>query len=540
MLQSKKEAFPLHIKIDNESEFQKLSVFDGKNQLVHEKIGKLDSIELPRGLYRIEVELTGQIQSNVVRHVKKSIHEIKLPEQYSSIPFIGYSSSTAYYTEAAYTHSRTTTCKPKRIPEVTGSNSLFVMLRFPNSDIYKKLKTKDTFKGFSLINYKKKHIVTLNDDNCKIDRSNGSLAFCIKLPVGQYYLRYKGQYPREIPIYIHDYWQMQLFMTVTTEPLFSSAKLLMSRHMGFNAESSYNKAIDVALLKLQNGDYQISKALRERFAYDKWDNPIMGIIGIYLYLLSGSSDDNQLYKAIMSNLTGQIHLDANSPDMKILRLMSNEHHGKVIQEVQFEHPPMFIAGYKEIINRSSSDSALIKEESYIDKSSAKLFWDSPITSYAYESEPKTVSILDNIGSAKLSTVLATLQESDTTAKIVKGKGKITTVDTDVDWVVPSILKSAITQEDSEQPISVEQIAKDLELPQITIKRNISNLLASMKQSSDSASNIFGLLNTMTSEVLTDSKSVIDFLDELQNKTKEGDVINQSGIIRTDRKKKMWK
>jgi len=543
MSQSEKKAFPLNLKIDGESEFQKLSVFDGKNNLVHQKIGKLDHIELPRGLYRVEVELSGQTQSNVVRHVDEKAHEIKLPKSYSSIPLVGYSSSPNYYIESAYTYSRETTCSPKRIPEVTGPHSLFVFLRFPNKETFKKQKTKDSFKGFTFLNSKKKHICTLNEDNCKIDRIHGSLSFCIKLPPGQYYLRYSDDKHREIPVFIHEYWQTQLFMTITSKPLFSSLKVLLRSEMGFDAESPYSKSVDTAFLKLQNADYQISEELRDRFAYGKWDNPVMGIIGIYLYLMSGRSDDDQLYKAIMNNLTGQIHLNPNSPDMKILRLMSNEHHGKAVQEVQFEHPPMFLAGYKEIINRSISESHLVKENSPIDKSSAKLYWDSPITSYAFEREVEDIAIVEEAvltrsATTKLSSVLAVLQKQAENERI-KGRAiKKTKINTAVDWVVPSILESTIAREDSEQPISVEQIAKDLKLPQITVKRNISDLLAGMKQSSDTASGIFDLLNTMTSGELTDSESVLDFLNKLNDKDiKE---VNHSGILREGRKKKFRK
>lgn len=547
MSQSKRESFPLNIKMENESEFQRLSIFDGKNQLVHEKMGKIEPIELPKGLYRIEVELTGQTESNIVRHVDESDHEIKLPERYSSIPFIGYSSSTSYYTDFAYECSRKVTCRPKRFPEVNSSNSLFVMLRFPNSESYKRIRTEIDFKGFTLVTSNKKHIATLNQDNCKINRTYGILAFCVKLPVGQYYLRYEGNQLREIPIYIHDSWQTQLFITIGKEPLFSSMKVLMSRNMGFDTENRYSKAVDSAFLKLQNADYQISDSLRERFAYDKWENPIMGIIGIYLHLLGDGPNDDQLYTKILNNLTGRIGLDERSPDIKILRLMSNLYHGIVSKDIVFEHPPMFMAGYQEIIKHSSTDKYLVKRNSTIDAYSAKLYWDSPITSYAFEKDMivDIEIVMDNdrdrLEQLNLSTVLALLKEQNKQEKsriISVEKSKKAKVNTSIDWVVPSVLKSVFAREDNSQPISIQHIASDLELPQVTVKRNLLDLMKGMSQSSDVASNIFNLLNSMTSDQLTDKESVLEFLNRLGNDDiKE---IEKSGILRADRKRKIWK
>lgn len=58
--------------------------------------------------------------------------------------------------------------------------------------------------------------------------------------------------------------------------------------------------------------------------------------------------------------------------------------------MQFEHLPMFLVGYKEIISRSSSDSYLVKENSHIDRSSSKLYWDIPLTSYEFEPDLEEV------------------------------------------------------------------------------------------------------------------------------------------------------
>lgn len=111
----------------------------------------------------------------------------------------------------------------------------------------------------------------------------------------------------------------------------------------------------------------------------------------------------------------------------------------------------------------------------------------------------------------------------------KGKNKRFNVNNEITRVLTSIIESTIISEEHDKPISIMQIAQDLELPHITVKRNLSNLITCMKQSTDMSSGIFDILNGMTTCELKNSKSVLGFLDKLNDARVDGVV--HAGILK---------
>jgi hypothetical protein len=370
-----------------------ITIFDAYDKIAAKGIGSSE-YELSKGLYTIRTEVSGQIEDKYIRLDKDISHTINPPKIYSSAPLTNnlYNNTHEYYTDKAIHFSRkeneTFTFKERESSSQLGS--LMIFLRYPEQN-YGNSRHILTENKFVLYDKFGKTICTLSNKTSNIDIKYGFLAFNSNLPVGLYYLGYYGKEdPREMPIYIYPDWQTQFFMMLSdNRPLWGSIRIFLSNSFQYDPSGQQNIWVDILLDKLQNADYQLSNELIDQIADDKFQYPLPAILCAYIYLKSDKNDCNDLFERILDKLKTNILYDKNSPDIKALQLLLNNHNfepnssnkPKVVVK-SIDAPPMIRLGFESINQKAIQTKGFIACNSILDFISENRFLDSSWTTFS--------------------------------------------------------------------------------------------------------------------------------------------------------------
>jgi hypothetical protein len=417
MSHSESPTFRLEIGSGSDYRFAtRVTVFSAKNDKLHSGLlSKPLSYNLPKGLYTIRVELNGKITDEVISlnkdtHVvvRKPPHSsndwnkakvIDLPRLYSSAPLQNanhhhyYASSFEYYTYPAVQHSRQPTCVLTGL-QGEKAGSVFLFLRFPNKELYDRLRTqwRAPFQSFfRLLDDDGTELCSFSDTTCvALDADMGSVALHVDVPPGLYFLSYTGVNPRMVPVYVYKNWHTQLFLTLGAEPMFGTLRIFLSQDRNFNPDDINNQYIDILLDKLQNNVANLDDGLVEFSAHNKFESPMLALLCAYIYLQGTSTRKDNLINQMLYNLDRLILKDSSdSPDLRALDILAAKHSGdNDFDTAPVSGTPTFRMGFEMIRKASIEHPGLIMPHSLNDYLAEYMYFDSPYTTFKPVPRPR--------------------------------------------------------------------------------------------------------------------------------------------------------
>lgn len=344
----------------------------------------------------VRVENNGQISDTSIKLDKDlivtvgmentSYKELKLPKLYSSAPIarpLVYASSDRKYVEASERISK----ERLSLDESFNINSgIFFFFRYPSPDLFKKHYCKNTYwHRFELLD-ERGNILLRFPDNCDVSDQEGYLGVCLALKKGNYYLQYKKRnHSRMVPIYVFENWYTQFFMTLADEPLFGSIRYFINAVSNFDSTDIKNSFVDICLDKLQNNDFTINPYLLRNISYGKFESPMLGLIGAFLYFSGKETKENRLFRVILENLQTRIlRNEGDSPDIMALKILAMEHFGEPVKMDEipnYSSTPMLRIAFDIIRRNSNRFPWLVRAGSIDDFIIEKQVYDSPFNTF---------------------------------------------------------------------------------------------------------------------------------------------------------------
>jgi len=447
--------------------FTHLKLFNGYNEIIKEGYGNMNII-IPKGLYKLRIEINEHVEDRDYRIAGDFSDFIEKIETTSSMPSNGFVSTHEYFSKPTLEWSQKSTTT--ELPINLKDSSFFLLLRY--SDETKAFdKLQDPFKGYFILNDKREIAYALDIWNTKADFGEntesgyyGWIAFHEKLPAGQYYFVYRDKkLKREMPFYIFEGWQTQLFMMIKAFPLFASARISIEKQR-FTLNNTQNLQLDALIQKMYNGIYFLPNDIKQHASHGKWENPMLGILACYMYLLTNESEDDSLFITILENLQNKILRNTTAPDLVALRLLGAVHFKNEIPQEPLLAPCMVAVGLNAFLKQSYEIEKLIPRGGLIEKLLGKRHADSIWTTY----DP----LIIRSGNKK--------------SKLVKSKDLLESLPQDVrqkpepviskfnpskDWVTSTILN----QLSGDEFVSISDIASQLQVTSNTIKVSLNKI-----------------------------------------------------------------
>lgn len=406
----------VNIKFGSRSDYRfalNIYLFDANNEQVWKKFtaDKIESVELPTGIYNVRLELNGLIKDELVRFHKdehivfrvppeglewNDARVLDLPQIYSSIPFDDeryktYKSTYNYYKTACINWSSKSTSKQT---EETHSSSVFVFFRFPNRSKFKAYDavwSSDLSHYFSLCDENCNVIYYLNKQNSIINLVSGYLAFNIAVVPGTYYIKsVKDDVTDLIPLQVFKNFHTQVFMMLGANPLFGTLRIILSRERKFDPQNTLNKYIDILSDKIRSKDAQISNELIRFVGNYKMESPMLAILCIHAYMNSDSDVSNVAIGRMIDVLNEFIlRNNAETPDIKAILLLAERYLGQTMTEKKPTYSvPMLRLSVAAISEAAMTFPSLIESHSMIDYAIENLNQNSVFTVFRWKETNK--------------------------------------------------------------------------------------------------------------------------------------------------------
>jgi hypothetical protein len=458
--------------------FANILIYNGYNELVAKEYGRITK-SLPMGLYRVSVEMNETITEKMIRLDKDVIETIEIPVTASSVLGSKFSTSHEYYSDNAVEWSKKPTAKKLTAKSVS---SIFLFLRYTDIKSKNSVTKKESLgQNFHILNKNREKVYTLDAKNVKQDKRYGWLTFHAAVPQGQYYLLYMGKIQREIPLYAFPQWQTQIFLTYNALPVFGSLKILIGNpKKGFDPNDEKIYQIDAILQKLYNGIYYLPDAVLTDLAYGKWENPMAGILGAYMYLNSDKTDKDNLFKMVMKNLETKILKDCDAPDLIALKILYALHLKKAYKGLPLTQPCMLLSGMKAAIKASSQNPAVIQSGEIAESTIVNLYSDIVWTSY----KPMPVANLTEVIKKKASANKKVISKRAVPKKVSLSKQaaiytlpKKQKTDSVVlkSWVTGAVINYLQSNNSKDITVNISKLAEQLQVTPSIVSNVISNL-----------------------------------------------------------------
>lgn len=391
-LNSEKQYFSLEILCDDPA--ASIKVFDGFQSLVADGLRKLERT-FEKGIYRIQVCLFGIVKEQIVELTKNVVIDIDPPNRYSSVLLSGYDSSHEYYTYPAEQISRNVILNSQSQTGIP--SSIFIFIRFASikhKDLLLNERT-NLLHGFEIHDENLKLINVLDSQIITQDLNVGYAGVTIGLRPGLYFITYKGTSShRVIPVQIFAGWQTQVFLMMHKKPLFNSLRILMSGGWtGFYANDFESKAMDQALMKMENRHLSLSADDSRSLAVGKWENPLLGILWCYTYIIDEKFDQEELFSTIVRNLTTKILFQNELADLTAIFLLRRGSGRMNLSILQQSGIPLFRVGFREFVNASYSSPDIIPVGSIMSFLAPKLCSDTVFTTFEF-TYPSPMDVLN--------------------------------------------------------------------------------------------------------------------------------------------------
>jgi hypothetical protein len=470
-----KYAFSFIVTNKTVAPFTSLRLFNGHNEIISEGYGNI-SIKIPRGVYQLQIEFNEHVENRHYRvdsNTKDELRDLEYQTS-SSIPIFGLRNTHEYFSDPSTEWSKFTTGSKKK--QVSGS-SLFLFFRYSNKEVSFKKRPRME-QDFFILNKKREVICKLDQTNTKSDEGREEeyyayAAFHQPLKRGQYFLLHKGKTNRcEIPLYIFPDWQTQLFLIFNDGPIFSSTKISIEKNQFFH-NSTQTMQLDALIQKMYNGIYVLPEDLKMGAAYGKWQNPMLGILSAYMYLLSDSTLDDKLYQTILGNLERRILKDKKAPDLIALRLLGAIHFDKSIPREPLPGPCMIAAGMNAFLEQSLESEFLIPKRSLIEKIFPKMRTSSIWTMYeplpVKRIKPKEISSKSkSIKQANINYKLSISEKYYIPAHL----SRPVTFNPEKEWIIASIFNQL---SESSQDLNIPTLAAQLLVTPNTIRATLRKM-----------------------------------------------------------------
>lgn len=483
--------------------FANILIYNGYNELVAKEYGSITK-SLPIGLYRIVVEMNETVTEKMIRLDKDVIETIDIPVTASSVLSSKFSTSHKYYSDNAVEWSKKPTAK--KLATKSGS-SIFLFLRYTDIKSKNSVTKKESLgQNFYILNKNREKVYTLDSKNTKEDKRYGWLTFHAGVPPGQYYLLYMGKIQREIPLYSFPQWQTQIFITYNELPVFGSLKILIGNpNKGFDPNDEKIYQIDAILQKLYNGIYYLPDSVLMDLAFGKWDNPMAGILGAYIYLNSDKTDKDDLFKMVMENLETKILKDCDSPDLIALKILYALHLKKAYEGLPLTQPCMLLSGMKAAIKASSQNPAVIQSGEIAESTIVNLYSDIVWTSYKPMSVANLIDVIKKKASANkkaISKRAAPKKVSLSQQAAIYTLPKKQKTDSVVlkSWVTGAVINYLQSNYSKEIAVDISKLAEQLQVTPSIVSNVISNLDSYIKQQTpDKKTSALSVVQSLISE-----------------------------------------
>jgi hypothetical protein len=496
-----KVKFNFEFRINQEAlaSFTHLKLFNGSNEVVDQGYGNMNT-RIPRGLYKLRVEINEHMQDidyRITADVSDSLDDIKIS---SVLPIEGFDNTHEYFSQPASEWSKKSTITGDEI--LNNDSSFFLFLRYSDPSLEFK-KIKNPFKEYLLLNDKREVLFKINASNTKFSKDTAHLqgkgkeyfawiAFHEKLPSGQYYFIYRGnKIKREMPIYIFHGWQTQLFMMIKNLPIFASARISIERQ-GFSMRSRESLQLDALIQKMHNGIFYLPDDLKQAAANGKWQNPMLGILAMYMYLLTDEKKDDGLFNMILDNLQSGILGDEAAPDIIALRLLLATHFKKEIPTQPLETPCMVAVGINAFLKASYKNPGLIPKGGIVEKMLNNMQSDSIWTTYSplvvrvgqealqmradkkvskFTEMPEDIKNLDEVLKKKEPKLISDNLDNNVGRNYIISYPKF---NVEKEWVTANVLNKLAAKIDSET-FDLANFAAQLHVTNNTIETNLKKL-----------------------------------------------------------------
>ena len=351
-------------------------VIDGHLQLISQALGVLDE-RFPPGLYLVQYKLGSSVTEKQVSLTPGS-EEVRLPvprlAPISSAP-LGNTPAGLEYGDLAATCSRN---PPHAIKGQGGQ--LFLFLRDTSGDSPKTEAPEESVAGqFSLSLWDSTGASVVADLGATGDRfpDGGPVACSVTLDPGTYFLRFDtGQIDSrtgtvevlEQALVVCQGWQTQYFeasrdygrVKKTRGPNLADSAILMVRlGEGFQPERSELCSVEAARQNLS--DKRAVVPLKE---LESFSDPMLGILGAHLMLLSPQPDEERLQQ-IVDKLRSMV---GDHPDVLALACRKDPS-----AAAPFNVPPMLRSSWNIILKASVQNPGLVPLDSYADRMSDQVW-----------------------------------------------------------------------------------------------------------------------------------------------------------------------
>ena len=367
--------------------------------------------QLQPGVYRVDVELSGASDSEWVSI--RARKETTIPaERWSSLqpqsatplapaaasaPATPAQSQTAAWATEAEQWSRQATWTSSR----PGAARLFIFVQTPNITKYPEFA-----RGLSLLDEQSSLLVRLADTAVHVDPTAGWLAFNTDLAGGFYILARDGPgtLRYNLPLYLCDTWETQLFLAGGNGPSFRSLTTHMApRGHGFRRDDEVAAASDAVLAALRReADIAtlVTSAHLKRLLHAEHRNPWLAVLAAYALTLAEDGGrranapagqlfgDPVLKQDILQFLNATIGMH---PDVRALGLDP-----QAPPPSPFAVPPLLRVGLERVQQHATRFATTVPLNSLCEKALAQLVtsspwsvWNEPLA--APKSVPKTAT-----------------------------------------------------------------------------------------------------------------------------------------------------
>ena len=202
---------------------------------------------------------------------------------------------------------------------------------------------------------------------------DGFCAMTLELPAGTYVLAQDetGLGLRGQAVFVEHGWQTQVFASWDARDVGLSRALvsMVQQDQGFRPYPSRYEYVEAALDGLAGGRVVLTRGEETELLNAKFENPMLGMIGAYAYILRGQIDYDRL-GIISANL---LRLLPNSPDARLLAILASSRQNDPpldswlfdLMRREFDAPPMFALGTDWLIERAAEDPELIPARSWV-------------------------------------------------------------------------------------------------------------------------------------------------------------------------------
>jgi hypothetical protein len=375
------------------------------------------SVTVPRGLYTIRTEFAAEMRDQDVK-IDGPLDLVLPPvDAYSAAPLTDAVTSHEYYTDPSIHCSNQPTRPPLIASGGPPASRMMLFFRALASDAPRDTSFANVL---SLCDANGNHLSNFGPATTARDDAAGWLAFSADASPGLYRLHHDGKTPREIALRLEPSWATYWFVMIDAEPRFDNMSVVMAHPAaGFAPNDDSARAIDLGLWSLQNGVTAFPRTAMSLLLTGKFDNPLMGLIGVWLLLRKPKVTSSELI-APLANLQSIL---GESPDVIALEnAVSRRFPADYTLPL---HPPlsdvpMLRASLEALVDASVDRDDVIAEGSLLDRITSNRYTDSswttwkPLTADAQKEEFDWVdyAVYDALSSAAKTGWLSTIELQD--------------------------------------------------------------------------------------------------------------------------------